>query len=268
MPRSFRSILPPCVPRQVQAGAAVRSLLPRLTLGVATAACTLAMSGCTAVSSTSAPVSQLRIIDATPDAGGIDIYAGTSVLTYNLGFGTITSYIPINPATYTLSATTSGTKSTLASTRATLLNSKQQTLLLSNVAAQLQATLLTDQSQPAPTGQIALRFLNEAISPGPLDVYLVPSGASLAKVNPIRTGLAFGDNTGYLNVPIGTYTLYLVTNGTVIATTTVPLYTGGATTYAAGSAHTVVVLDQQIVTNPAIQVVVADDYESATAPSQ
>lgn len=265
---NFWSISLPRALRQFHAGSVPQFLLARLCAGIATAAVAGALSGCTAVSSSSAPVSQLRIIDATPDAGGLDIYAGTSVLTYNLGFGTITSYIPINPATYTLTATTSGTKSTLASTRATLLNSKQQTLLLSNVAAQLQATLLTDQSQPAPTGQIALRFLDEAISPGPLDVYLVPAGSTLAKVNPIRTGLAFGDNTGYLNVPIGTYTLYLVTNGTVIATTTVPLYTGGATTYAAGSAHTVVVLDQQIVTNPAIQVVVADDYESATASSQ
>lgn len=238
----------------------------RLALGlVGAAACVTGLSGCTAVNGGTTSVSQLRIIDATPDSGGLDIYANTSVLTYNLGFGTITSYIPINPGTYALSADVSGSRTVAASVRASLINGKQHTLLLSNVAAQLQATFLTDQSQPAPTGQISLRFLDEAISPGALDLYLVPAGSTLAKVQPIRTGLAFGDNTGYINVPTGSYTLYIVTNGTVIATTTVPLYTGGATTYAGGSAHTVVILDQQIVTNPAIQVVVADDYESATA---
>ena len=246
-----------------------RAVLTRLAIGLmGAAACVTGLSGCTAVNGSTAAVSQFRIIDASPDAGGLDIYAGNSVLTYNLGFGTITSYIPINPGTYTLNADLSGSKTVAASVRASLLNSKQHTLLLSNVAAQLQATFLTDQSQPAPTGQIALRFLDEAISPGSLDLYLVPQGSTLAKVSPIKTGLSFGDNTGYLNVPTGSYTLYIVTNATVIATTTVPLYTGGATSYAAGSAHTVVVLDQQIVTSPAIQVVVADDYESATATAQ
>lgn len=227
--------------------------------------CLMGLSGCGVTGSTSVNVAQLRIIDATPDAGGIDIYAGNNVLTYNLGYGTITSYIPMNPGTYTLAADATGTKTALSSVRASLLNGKQYTLLFSSVAASLQAQVLTDQSQPAPSGQIALRFLDEAIYPGALDVYLVPNGSTLDKVNPILTNLNFANTPTYINVPTGTYTLYIVSAGTVVATTTVPMYTGASTTYPAGSARTFVLLDQQITTTPSVQVVMANDYDSATA---
>lgn len=237
--------------------------LPLAVLGGSV--CLLGLSGCGVNGSTSVNAAQLRVIDATPDAGGIDIYAGSNVLTYNLGYGTITSYIPMNPGTYTLAADATGTKTALSSVRASLLNGKQYTLLFSSVAASLQAQVLTDQSQPAPTGQIALRFLDEAIYPGALDVYLVPNGSTIDKVNPILTNLNFGNTPTYLNVPTGTYTLYIVSAGTVVATTTVPMYTGASTTYPTGSARTFVLLDQQILTTPSVQVVMANDYDSATA---
>jgi hypothetical protein len=240
--------------------------LPRLVLGgLGAMAAISGLSGCQAVSSATTAVAQVRIIDATPDAGGLDIYAGNSAIAYNLGFGTITSYIPMTPSTYTFAADSAGTRTALTSIRATVATGKQYTLLLSNIAASIQSQVLVDQSQPAPSGQISLRFLNEAVSPGALDLYLVPSGSTLAKVNPIQTGVVFGTNTGYLNVPVGTYTLYVVSNGTVISTTTVPLYTGASTTYSAGAARTIVILDQQIVTSPALQVVTTNDYDSATA---
>ncbi|AFL89823.1 hypothetical protein Terro_3609 [Terriglobus roseus DSM 18391] len=245
----------------------VRGLLPRLVFGgIATLACVSGLSGCQAVNGvTSASAAQLRIIDATPDAGGIDIYSGNAAIAYNLGFGTITSYVPVTPSTYTFSIDTAGTRTALTTVRATLGVAKQYTLLISNAAAALQSQVLIDQSQPAPSGQVSLRFLDEAISPGAIDIYLVPAGSTLAKVNPLQTGVVFGTNTGYLNVPTGTYTMYVVANGTVISTTTVPLYTGASTAYPSGSARTVLILDQTILTSPAVQVVTTSDYESATA---
>ncbi len=233
--------------------------------GVLSLACVLGMSGCQAVNGTSVPVAQLRIVDATPDAGGVDVYLGSTAIAYNLGFGTTTSYVATTPSTYTVSVNSAGTKTALSSVRATLSTNKQYTLLISNAAASMQTQVLTDQSQPAPSGQVALRFLDESMSAGNLDLYLVPSGGTLAKVNPIQTNLAFGGNTGYLDVPVGTYTLYVVANGTVISSTTVPLYTGSATAYSFGSARTFVLLDTQIVTSPAVQVLTLDDYDSATA---
>lgn len=227
----------------------------------------LLLSGCGSgtVNSAGATAAQLRIIDASVDAGGLDIYASNSVLAYNLGFGTITSYIPMTPGTYKLEADLSSSRTAVATANATLSSSKQYTLLLGNVLAGLQATVLQDASSPAPSGQINIRFLDEATRVGAVDVYMVPSGATLLTVNPILTNLTFGSNTRYLNVPVGTYKVYVVAAGTVITDTTVPLFSGASVTYPTGCARTIVLLDQQIVTQPGVQVITANDYDSATA---
>ncbi|MBS1814324.1 MAG: DUF4397 domain-containing protein [Acidobacteria bacterium] len=225
----------------------------------------LLMSGCQAVSTNSPSVSQLRIIYASPDSGGVDIYASNAVLAYNLGFGTTTSYIPITPATYKLDVDQANTRTVLTTTRATLANSKQYTLLVGNVAASLQSTVLQDQSTPAPSGQIALRIIDQATKVGPVDIYLIPSGSTLQKVNPVLTNVTLGVNTQYINVPVGTYAVNVLTAGEVPVDTTVPLYAGSAVAYPQGSARTLVLLDRQVVNNPGLQVITANDYDSATA---
>ena len=230
----------------------------------------LLLSGCGDVNTSSPKISALRIVDASPDAGGIDTYANSTVLTYNIGFGTVSSYISFTPGTYTFSARPSGSQTVLTSTRGTLLQSTQYTLLIGNVAAGLQTLLLQDQSQPAPSGQIALRFIDQATRIGAVDVYLVPQGGTLATTIPVLTGLTFNNTANapaYIDVPAGAYTLVVVPGGTVPSATTVASYTGAVVTYPAGSARTVILLDQRLVTVPGVQVVTANDYDSALATS-
>jgi hypothetical protein len=234
-------------------------------LAVATAAL-VTLSGCQAIISTP-PTAELRIIDASPDAPGLDIYEGTTALAYNLGFGTLTSYIPMSPGTYTFSADTTGSKQVLSSSKATLVLSNQYTILIGNSAASLQQITLTDQSEPAPSGQISLRFIDQATRVGAVDIYLVPASQKLTAVSPVATDIIFGTNTGYLNVPMGTYTLVMVPAGTVPTSTTIATYTGAQVTYSGGAARTIVLIDQQLVSTPGLQVIKADDFDSPTATS-
>lgn len=228
---------------------------------------TLSLTGCQAVVST-APEAQVRVIDASPDAPGLDIYEGTSAaLAYNLGFGTVTSYIQLTPGTYTFNADTAGTKQVLSSSKATVAATNQYTVLIGNVAADLQQLTLNDQSQPAPSGQIALRFIDQATRIGAVDVYLVPAGQKLTAVAPIVSDITFGVNTGYLNIPTGTYTIIMVPAGTVPISTTVATYTGPQVAYTGGSATTIVLIDQQLVSTPGLQVITAPDYTPPTATS-
>ena len=228
---------------------------------------TLSLTGCQAVVST-APEAQVRVIDASPDAPGLDIYEGTSAaLAYNLGFGTVTSYIQLTPGTYTFNADTAGTKQVLSSSKATVAGSSQYTVLIGNVAADLQQLILNDQSQPAPSGQIALRFIDQATRIGAVDVYLVPAGQKLTAVAPLVSDITFGVNTGYLNIPTGTYTIIMVPAGTVPISTTVATYTGPQVVYTGGSATTIVLIDQQLVSTPGLQVITAPDYTPPTATS-
>jgi Domain of unknown function (DUF4397) len=232
----------------------------------ATAAVAATLSGCQAIIS-NPPLTQVRVIDASPDAPGLDIYQGGSALAYNLGFGTVTSYVPLSPGIYSLSADSAGTKQVLTSSKATLAASAQYTVLIGDVAASLQQFVLTDQSQAAPSGQITLRFIDQATRVGAVDIYLVPANQTITSVTPLVSNVTFGANTGYLNIPTGAYTLVMLPTGTVPINTTVATYSGTQVTYAAGAARTIILIDQQLVTTPGLQIITADDFDSPTATS-
>lgn len=220
------------------------------------------MPGCSAVSGSPA-VAQIRFIDASSDAPGLDIYEGSSGVAYNLGFGTLTSYTSITPGTYTISAHSSGSSTALISSRATFKADGQYTVLFGNYVASLQETILTDQSQAAPSGDIGLRFIDQVTSVGAFDIYLVPTGSKITTVSAVYTNLVFGTNTGYLTIPTGTYTLYAIPTGVTPTATTTTYYTGTSITYNGGSASTFVFINEQLVTTPGLQVIQATDYTPA-----
>lgn len=227
---------------------------------VSSAAILGVLCGCQAMVS-NPPLSQVRIITASPDAPGLDIYEANTAVTYNLGFGTTTSYIPFSPGNHTFTADTAGSRQVLTSSKTTLAPFAQYTILVGNVAAGMQQLTLTDQSQSAPTGQVSLRFIDQATRAGAVDVYLVPAAQKLTAVSPVITGVVFGTNTGYLNVPTGTYSLVILPGGTIPTSTTVPAYTGAQVTYSGGAARTAVLIDQQLPTAPGLEVIIANDFD-------
>jgi len=231
----------------------------RLVAALAAAA-TVTLTGCGAIV-TSAPEAQVRIIHATPDTSGLDIYQGPNALAFNLGFGAVTSYIPLTPGSYTIHADTAGSRQVLSSAKATFASSTQYTVLLGNSAASLQQLTLTDQSQPAPSGQIALRFIDQATRINAVDIYLVPAGQKITAVTPLITSAVFGTNTGYVNVPAGIYSLIMLPAGTVPASSTTATYAGPQVTYSVGSARTIILIDQPLVTTPGLQVITAEDFD-------
>ena len=222
------------------------------------------LSGCQGITSTSA---QLRVIDASPDAGVIDSYQNSSALAYNLGFGTTTSYIPMSPGVYNLAADKAGTRQTLVATSETLAPNRQYTEIVGAGLANLQQTLLLDQSAPAPTGRIAVRVINQTTRPGAVDVYLVPFGKG-SSTSPVATNLGFGANSGYVDLPEGTYAIDVVPTGTVLTSSTVTLLSGAQVDYASGAVRTIVLIDQAPVGTqhatlpPGVQAIVAEDADA------
>jgi hypothetical protein len=91
---------------------------------------------------------------------------------------------------------------------------------------------------------------------GDVDVYLVRAGATLSESRPMLTNVRFGENSDYVNVPVGAYKVVVVAAGT-----TVPIYSGATVTYSSGSARTLVVLDSQRIDGQKVQVVTAEDFD-------
>jgi hypothetical protein len=232
---------------------------PMLTAALA-ALGTLTLVGCQAIVS-STPEAQVRVIHATPDTPGLDIYQGPNALAFNLSFGAVTSYVPLSPGVYTINADTAGSRQVLSTAKSTFAPSTQYTVLLGNSAANLQQLTLTDQNQPAPSGQIALRFINQATRIGAVDIYLVPPGKKATTVAPLVTAFAFGANTGYVNVPAGTYSLIMLPVGTVPGSTSTTSYSGPQVAHSAGSARTIILIDQPLIITPGLQVITAEDFD-------
>ncbi len=218
------------------------------------------LTGCQAIVNP-APEAHVRIINATPDAPRLDLYQDSNALAFNLDFGTVTSYIPLAPGAYTITSNTAGTRQILSSSKTVFTTSGQYTVLIGNAAASLQQLTLVDQRQPAPAGQTSLRFINQATRAGAVDIYLVPAGQKINAVTPTVPAATFGTNTGYLNIPIGTYSLAMLPAGTIPASTTIATYTGPQVTYSAGAARTIILIDQPIVTVPGLQVITANDFD-------
>ena len=229
----------------------------------AMAVAALALSGCEGINGT--PVyTQVRFINASPDAGGgsgVDIYRNSTAVLYNVGFGGFSSYIPTTPGGYNYAVDTAGTQQQLATVRGTVTNGSQFTVLTGDVAASLQMTVLRDQSAPAPSGQIALRFLDQATRVGAVDIYLLPSGGTLSGVTPIAAGLLFDNTPLYINAPSGTYTIAILPSGTIPSGTSSALYTGTQISYASSAVRTILLIDSQLVTTPGLQVKVLEDYD-------
>jgi hypothetical protein len=230
------------------------------------------LPGCQSIQSTPENSAAIRFVAASPDAGGLDIFQNNTVLVYNIGFGTITSYVPSAAGTFTFSANSNtadstGSRQTLVSAKQTVSAPHSYTAIIGNIEANLQETIVTDQTTPAPTGQVALRFIDQATHVGAVDIYLVPASGKLLTTAPIATDVIFTGNTGYINVPPGSYQIAVVPTGTVPVSTTITLLTGAQTAYSAGAVRTVILIDSQVVTTPAVQAIVADDYDSPSATS-
>jgi len=221
------------------------------------------LPGCQSIAVTSTNVSEIRVIEASPDPNvpGLDFYLNNTALAFNVGYATISSYIPVAPGAYTITADADKTTQTLVSATATLANGNAYSAIVGNQLANLSETILQDQTQPAPSGEISLRFVDQASKVGAVDVYLIPTGSTLITTLPFLTNVTFTENTGYLNIPANTYTIAIVPTGTVPIATTLTLFTGSQVAYASGAVRTVILVDQQITTVPGLQVIIAKDVD-------
>lgn len=218
------------------------------------------LSGCQGMA-TASNRPQVRMIDVSPDAPEIDIYQDTSPLAYKLSFGTITSYVPLEAGPSTTMSTISGTRQALTRSRTTFAAGGQYTVLIGNFSDDMQQTVLQDRNMPAAPGRAALRFIHQAIRGGMVDIYLLPAGQKISETRPVITRTSFGDNTGYLDLPAGTYTLIVEPAGAVPLEDSDAMYVGAQISYPSGSASTVVLSDRPLEDQePGMQVIVAPDY--------
>ena len=232
--------------------------LPSLAVAAAAALClALGLTACENVASYTQP-SLVRVIDASYIAPAVNVKVEGTLLAGNIGQGSITPYgtLPANSAAaIDVTAATGG--ATLVSTTGTLLAGHQHSVFLTDNGAApngYEVTVLEDQQVSAASGHSAFRFLNQAPSTGAVDVYMVPSGTTLADTIPLVTALPVGATAGYISFTSQTVTMVITPTGVIT-----PKYTSQALALTGGEVRTVLIVDTQLTSNPPVEVFTAND---------
>ena len=231
--------------------------LPRLAMAAAASlALALGLSACQNVAGFTQP-SLVRVIDASYIAPAVNVVVEGTLLAANIGQGTITPYGTL-PATgdalIKVTAATGG--ATLVSSNGTLLAGHQHSVFLTDNGAapkSYMVTVLEDQDVQAAGGHSAFRFLNQAPKVGSVDVYMVPSGTTLAN-SVLQATIPVGGTFGYFSFASQTVTMVIVPAGAIT-----PKYTSAGLSLVGGEVFTVLIVDSQLTSNPPVQVYTASD---------
>jgi hypothetical protein len=232
--------------------------LPRLAVAaVLSIALAFSLSGCVNVAGYTQPT-LVRVIDASYIAPAVNVVVEGTLLAANVGQGTITPYGTLTAnaaAPVKITAATGG--AALATTSGTLLAGHQHSVFISDngvAPTSYTVTILEDQQTAAAGGHSAFRFLNQAPTTGAVDVYMIPSGSTLAKTIPIVSALPAGATTDYVSFPSQTVTMVITPTGVKT-----PKYTSAPIALTGGEVRTVLIIDSALTSNPPVSVFIAND---------
>ncbi len=212
---------------------------------------------------------QVRVVHASLRAGALDVSSGNAnaqaraAIVYNLSHGTVTSYMPVALPANAMLATAADSHAEVAIAHMDAVRPSQYTMLIEDTPEGVVSQVLPDVSQPAPAGHALLRVVNESVDGKPLDLYLVPIEKLNSRTVMVTTRLVQRMNSGYISVPAGTYTLYVVASGMALRTAQ-PLYISAAMTYPNGAVRTIVLLTPSSSDTHAMQAIALNDFDPST----
>jgi hypothetical protein len=223
-------------------------------IGAASLVPALLLLGCQSIQNSAPSQTLVRVIDSSYNAPAVDVKVGTTAIATNIGAATITNYAFLPPEDTTAYVYPTKTTTATAQAQGNFLVAQQYSVLITDSGANYTATILTDQATTPPTGQFSVRFLQQAVKAGAVDIYLVPSTSTLSGSKPLLTDVKPQSVSGYINVLAGSYTIVVTPTGVI----TTP-YTSSSITFADGQVRTALIMDAQLTTNPPVTVVIGDD---------
>ena len=238
---------------------ASRFTSPRLAAAaVGALALSLLISACENVSGFTEPT-LVRVIDASYVAPAVNVVVNGTLIAANIGQGAITSYgtlAPSNSAIISVDATTAGPPLLYGNDYQFPAGNQSSVFITDNAADYFGYgfTVLQDQQTAAPNGHSSYRFLNQAINTGAVDVYMIPTGVTIANAIPLIANLPVNNIPSYVNFISQPVTMVITPTGvTAPAYTSAPIYLSG------GEVRTVLIVDTQLTSNPPVAVFTGND---------
>lgn len=157
----------------------------------------------------------VRLAHLSPDTPNVDVYVGSvadpagSFVVPGIGYGAVSPYQALPPGTYVISMRGAGAPAdspAVISTSVDVQPGGAYTIAGLGMSAALELAVLTDRLDIPPAGQATVRVVNGAASAPVVDVG--PAGGPTW-----ATGVQFGTDTEYADVPLGGWTLRVTGSG-------------------------------------------------------
>jgi hypothetical protein len=200
----------------------------------------------------------VRVVHASADAPNVDILLEDSSIATNVAFGSSTDYVAVPSGNRNLKIRATGGVDNILNDDFTLRADSSYTILVGNDAGDIETLKLVDDRDAPGAANIKLRLVHGAPSAGDVDVYVTAPGADITSIEPTLSSAAFGEASGYLELPAGDYQIRV----TPVDSKTVVL-DGGTLSLAAGEIQTVVALEADGGGEPFQAVPLGDEVEPA-----
>ncbi len=165
---------------------------------------------------------RLRVVHASADAPNVDVSVNSGVVLPNVPFGVGSDYLTVLSDTYNIDVSAAGTSTSVINADLTLDARTDYTVAAVNMLNNIEPLILVDNNIPPADGNVKVRLVHAAPSAGLVDIYITAPGADISTLDPTISDFEFKTNTGYLEVPAGTYQVRI----TLAKTKTVAIDTG------------------------------------------
>ncbi|MEL7025429.1 MAG: DUF4397 domain-containing protein [Pseudomonadota bacterium] len=176
-------------------------------------------TGSSEILDTNTPAS-LRVIHNSPDAPAVDIIVNDDFdnpLVPGLAFPNFTGFVDVPPATYNVKVTPAGDAGTIViDADLDLAAGTEYSVYATGLLAEIAPQVLVDERRAVAT-QAQLRVLHGSPSAGPVDIFATAPGTDITTVSPNFSNVPFRAETGYVQLPAGTYTVTVAPTGTTTA---------------------------------------------------
>ncbi|MEO1581941.1 MAG: DUF4397 domain-containing protein [Pseudomonadota bacterium] len=162
----------------------------------------------------------LRVIHNSPDAPAVDIIVNddfANPLVPGLAFPDFTDFVSVAPGTYNVKVTPAGDAGTIViDTDLNLTVGSESSVYATDLLASIAPQVLADDRRSVAT-QAQVRILHGSPAAGAVDIFVTAPGTDITTVTPNFADVEFGDETGYVQLAAGTYTVTVTPTGTTTA---------------------------------------------------
>jgi len=178
----------------------------------------------------------MRFINLSPNAGALDVYANSSLVVGNVGYGSASTYQLINAASTAVSFNQAGTTSMVGSGSIAFSPNNYYSAIVYDSVAIIKGNLFQDDRTAPPTGKAFLRFFDYANVNSSIDI--LRAGTTPIKLFASRNYVDHISTTSliaYTAIDPGIFNISAVVAGTSSTITQLPNFEA-----VAGKSYTIV----------------------------